>query len=147
MDIKQFDVIYVDFGNNVGHEQSGYRPAVVVQNDLGNRYCPTLVVVPLTTSLKKIGQPTHNILYKDKFNGLLKDSMLLGESLTSISKERIVKKVGHISRSQQQKVLDVYIANVVGRKKDKDNEFLYLLKMISSMIFNGCSQRYESVVY
>lgn len=118
MDIRQFDILYVDFNKEerVGSEQSGYRPAVVIQNDVGNKFCPTVLVIPLTSIIKKICQPTHKLLTKDESNGLTKDSMLLGESLTSVSKERIVKKVGRLTKEEDRnKVIDVYMANLFGK--------------------------------
>ena len=88
---KQFDIVYADLSGKgiVGSEQKGIRPVVIVQNDTGNAHSPTVLVMALTKELKKANQPTHYIIRKNNVNGLKFDSMVLGETITQISKQRI----------------------------------------------------------
>lgn len=71
-----------------GSEQNGYRPCLILQNNLGNAYSPNVIVIPLTSHLKKVNQPTHVIL-PAKETGLERDSMALCENPVSVSKERL----------------------------------------------------------
>lgn len=114
-----FDVVYADFSNSkMGSEQSGIHPYIIIQNNIGNKHCPTVLGMSLTSILKKEYMPTHCIIHKTKENGLKRDSMLLGETLTQISKERIKGKIGTISDEKTQNdILNVYIANITGKKK------------------------------
>ena len=113
MEINTFDIVRVDFGDaNFAGEQGGVRPAVVIQNYYGNLYSDTTIVIPFTTKIKHIHQPTHSFFYKDESKGLTKDSMLLGECVRQVSKQRIVSKLGVITKLQEKKkVKAVYDAN------------------------------------
>ena len=110
-ELKMFDVIYVDFSDNkIGSEQSGIHPYIIIQNNIGNKHCPTVLGMSLTSVLKKEYMPTHYIIHKTEQNGLKHDSMLLGETLTQISKERIINKIGSITEENTQNdILNVYI--------------------------------------
>lgn len=81
------DVYLMNFGGS-GCEQQGWRPGVVFQNNIGNRYSPNIIALPLTSSLKKCDQPTHVVLPASE-TGLLRDSMALCENPERMSKERI----------------------------------------------------------
>ena len=118
-ELKMFDVIYVDFSDNkIGSEQSGIHPYIIIQNNVGNKHCPTVLGMSLTSVLKKEYMPTHCIIHKTEQNGLKHDSMLLGETLTQISKERIINKIGTITEENTQNdILNVYIANITGKKR------------------------------
>ena len=118
-ELKMFDIVYADFSDNkVGSEQSGIHPYIIIQNNIGNRHCPTVLGMCLTSTLKKEYMPTHCIIHKTKENGLKHDSMLLGETLTQISKERIINKIGSITEENTQNdILNVYIANITGKKR------------------------------
>lgn len=113
-DLKQFDVVLVDFGEEIiGSEQGGIRPAVIIQNDKGNWYSDTTIVMPCSSCLKKINQPTHAFIKKNKKNGLLKDSVLLGECLRQVSENRILKLLGTFSNDYEiGEVRRVYKANI-----------------------------------
>ena len=119
VELKMFDIIYVDFSDNkIGSEQSGIHPYIIIQNNVGNKHCPTVLGMSLTSVLKKEYMPTHCIIHKTKQNGLKHDSMLLGETLTQISKERIINKIGSITEENTQNdILNVYIANITGKKR------------------------------
>lgn len=118
MDIKMFDVIQVDLGQSVGSEQGGKRPAVVVQNDIGNKYSPTVLVVHLTEEIKKINMPTHKIISKTRQNGLDADSMLIGEQIRTVDKSRICYKRGSLHYNiEKNAVVEVYLANLTGKRQ------------------------------
>ena len=118
-ELKMFDIVYADFSDNkIGSEQSGIHPYIIIQNNTGNKYCPTVLGMSLTSVLKKEYMPTHCIIHKTEQNGLKHDSMLLGETLTQISKERIINKIGSITEENTQNdILNVYIANITGKKR------------------------------
>ena len=118
MKIEMFDVIQVDLGRSFGSEQGGIRPAVIVQNNKGNKFSPTVLVIPMTSEIKKVNMPTHNIMHKTKFNGLDKDSMLLGEQTTVIDKKRILYKRGSlVTENEKRSVMEVFFANATGKKQ------------------------------
>ena len=83
------EVYLIDFPQD-GHTQGGIRPGVIFQNDVGNKYSPNVVVLPLTTSIKKTSQPTH-VYISSKNSGLRYDSIVLCENPISISKDRITE--------------------------------------------------------
>lgn len=116
--VKLFDVLQIDFGKTIGSEQGKIRPAIVCQNDDGNKYGPTILVVPLTTELKKTYMPTHAIIHSSHTNGLSEDSMLLGEQMRVIDKKRILYKRGYLNtESEKDSVVQVYLANLTGKKR------------------------------
>lgn len=86
---RRGDVFLVNFGHPFGSEQGGTRPAVIIQNDVGNYYSPTLIVVPLTTSQKNSGLPTHVHFL---FNGI--QNIALCEQIRTIDKKRIIHRMG-----------------------------------------------------
>ena len=134
-ELKMFDVIYVDFSDNkIGSEQSGIHPYIIIQNNIGNKHCPTVLGMSLTSVLKKEYMPTHCIIHKTKQNGLKHDSMLLGETLTQISKERIINKIGSITEENTQNdILNVYIANITGKKR-YNSVWSKILNMIFKLV-------------
>lgn len=83
------EVYLIDF-DGCGCEQSGMRPGIVFQNNIGNRYSPNIIALPLTSVMKKVNQPTH-VLIKSEESGLKRDSMVLCENPQCISKERVGK--------------------------------------------------------
>lgn len=93
------EIYLVDFSNQIGSEQGGLRPAVVIQNDEGNRYAPTTIVCPLTSQTKHM-QATH-VLLTPKDAGLLKKSTVLCEQVRTIDKSRMKRKVARISNPQK----------------------------------------------
>lgn len=90
-EIHKYDVFYVDLGTERnGSIQNGYRPCMVVGNNIGNKYSPILLIVPITTRKKKF-LPTH--LKVDKENGLPYDSTILCEQIMTVSKEQLSDKI------------------------------------------------------
>ena len=95
MDIKWGDVVFVDFTDNArDSEQSGIRPAIIIQNDKGNEHSPTTIVASITSQEKRY-LPTH-VVVKPYQSGLNKVSTILMEQVRTIDKSRILSKVGHI---------------------------------------------------
>lgn len=114
MKYKKYDVVLVDFGaNTIGSEQGGVRQAVVIQNDVGNMHSNTTIVMPFTTKIKNVRQPTHS-LFKAENNGtgLKFDSILLGECMRQVSEDRIIRPMGKITKEEDKLAIKkVYFAN------------------------------------
>lgn len=91
--IKRGDVYYADLSPVVGSEQGGIRPVLIIQNDIGNKYSPTVIVTAITSQLTKAKLPTHIELKKGQF-GLPKDSVVLLEQIRTLDKRRLKDKVG-----------------------------------------------------
>ena len=110
---KKYDIVLVNFGDNyVGSEQGGIRPAIIVQNDMGNHFSGSTIVLPITSKIKKLDQPTHTLLTKNENNGLTEDSMVLGECMRQISKKRIIKYIGSVySKTDRENIKKVFFAN------------------------------------
>lgn len=135
--LKMFDFVYVNCPDKVGSEQLGIHPYVIIQNNIGNKYSPTVLGMSLTSVLKKEYMPTHCIIHKTKENGLKRDSMLLGETLTQISKERIICKIGSVTDEKTQNdILNVYLANITGKKK-YNSVFSKILNKIFKLVKEG----------
>lgn len=96
------DVYFMRFSGN-GNEQSGWRPGLVFQNNLGNRFSPNIIALPLTSSIKKIGQPTHVVLPAVD-TGLPRDSMVLCENPERMSKERIGRYITTLSNDYMARI-------------------------------------------
>ena len=100
---RRGDIYYADLGKNTGSEQSGCRPVLVIQNNVGNRFGPTLIVAPITSRVwKKAEQPTHYRL--ENMACLNEFSMVLLEQITTIDKSRIKKYMGSLDETQMRKV-------------------------------------------
>ncbi len=112
MNISFGDVVQVDLGESIGSVQSEERPCIVIQNDFGNQYSPTTIVIPLTSEIKKTNLRVHDVLHKTKFNGLDTDSLILGEQVRVIDKSLILYKRGSLNEEEFDKVMRVYIANL-----------------------------------
>ena len=106
---KQGDIIYVDLGEGFDCEQGGDRPCIVLQNNIGNKYSPSLIIAPITTELKKKNLPTHYIIENYKEYGLKKPSMILFEQIRTISKKRIIdpSPKGYISLTKIRRYIEI----------------------------------------
>ena len=93
MIIKRGDVFYADLSPVIGSEQGGVRPVLVIQNDIGNKYSPTVIVSAITSRINKAKMPTHIELSAKDFD-LPKDSVVLLEQLRTIDKKRLKEKIG-----------------------------------------------------
>lgn len=112
-DYKRYDIVMVDFGvNTIGSEQGYTRPALIVQNNQGNSFSSCTIVIPFSHVIKGLHIPTHTIIKKGVEKGLKVDSVLLGEQIRAISKQRIIKKIGTITDENEKKeIRRVYNAN------------------------------------
>ena len=93
MIIKRGEIYYADLSPVVGSEQGGIRPVLIVQNDVGNRYSPTVIAAAITSQRDKTELPTH-IKLDASFSGLAKDSIVLLEQVRTIDKQRLKEKMG-----------------------------------------------------
>lgn len=97
MDIKKGDIFYCDLGNTVGSEQQGIRPVVIIQNNVGNKHSPTVIVAAITSSIKKANLPVHMELLTDD-SKLPSKSVVLLEQLRTVDKSRLVSKVSTLKQ-------------------------------------------------
>ena len=95
MNVKRGDIFYADLSPVIGSEQGGVRPVIVVQNDIGNKYSPTIIVAAITSQINKAKMPTHIELDANEY-GLSKDSVVLAEQIRTIDKRRLKEKIGHL---------------------------------------------------
>ncbi|HIT71883.1 MAG TPA: type II toxin-antitoxin system PemK/MazF family toxin [Candidatus Scatovivens faecipullorum] len=98
MVIKRGDMFYADLSPVVGSEQGGIRPVLIIQNDTGNKYSPTVIAAAITSQTGKNKLPTHIEIGSDN-NGLKADSVVLTEQIRTIDKSRLKEKIGHINDS------------------------------------------------
>lgn len=125
----KYDVIFGEFPDNNGSVQSGYRPGIVIQNDVGNKYSPTLIVMPLTSKMKNLDQATHLLIKCNKENGLRTDSILLAEQISTIDKNK-VQKIGHISdRNLQKNIFKCFIYSAAYGERDEDLKELQISRL------------------
>ncbi len=101
-DIKRGQIYIADFNPVVGSEQGGIRPCVVIQNNTGNRYSPTIIVAAITAKSKK-GLPTHATL---KSLGLDRKSICLLEQIRTIDKNRLLEYVGEVSEHEMEEIVE-----------------------------------------
>ncbi|MEX3623729.1 type II toxin-antitoxin system PemK/MazF family toxin [Viridibacillus arvi] len=94
-DIKRMDIYLADLSEGVGSEQEGVRPVLVIQNDVGNRFSPTVIVSSITGEVNKAKLPTHIEVSAAKY-GLDIDSIILLEQIRTIDKKRLLRKITHI---------------------------------------------------
>ena len=95
MSVKRGDIYYADLSPVIGSEQGGLRPVLIVQNDIGNRYSPTVIAAAITSRMSKAKLPTHIDIYAGEV-GLAKDSVILLEQVRTIDKRRLGEKMGHL---------------------------------------------------
>ena len=95
MSVKRGDIYYADLSPVVDSEQGGMRPVLIIQNDVGNRYSPTVIAAAITSRMGKTRLPTHIDVYADKV-GLTKDSVILLEQVRTLDKKRLGEKMGHL---------------------------------------------------
>ena len=105
MIVKRGDIYYADLSPVIGSEQGGVRPVLVVQNDIGNKYSPTVITAAITSQINKAKLPTH-IEINALTYGLAKDSVILLEQVRTIDKRRLKEKIGHIDEDLMFKVND-----------------------------------------
>ncbi len=101
-EIFRGQVYFTDLGERIGSEQSGMRPVIIVQNDMGTRNSPTVVVVPVTSQIKKEDMPTH--VWLSRNFGLDEVSIALCEHVGTIDKQRLLDNIGTVSPSELQRI-------------------------------------------
>lgn len=95
MNIRRGDIYYADLSPVVGSEQGGLRPVLIIQNDVGNRYSPTVIAAAITSRMGKTRLPTHIDIYAERA-GLAKDSVILLEQIRTLDKRRLKERMGHL---------------------------------------------------
>lgn len=103
MTVQRGDIFYADLRPVVGSEQGGIRPVLIVQNDVGNRHSPTVIIAAITSQMNKAKLPTHVELQKEQYE-LQKDSVVLLEQLRTIDKKRLKDKVCHLDPQMLNKI-------------------------------------------
>lgn len=101
--VRRGDIFYADLNPVVGSEQGGIRPVLVVQNDVGNKYSPTVIIAAITSQIDKAKLPTH-VELQSKDYGLEKDSVILLEQLRTIDKRRLKEKITILDQDIMKKV-------------------------------------------
>jgi len=101
--IRRGDIFYADLSPVVGSEQGGVRPVLIIQNDVGNRYSPTIICAAITSQINKAKLPTH-IEIDSKDYTLVRDSVVLLEQVRTVDKKRLKEKICHLDDSLMDKV-------------------------------------------
>ena len=109
--IKRGEIYFADLSPVIGSEQGGVRPVLVVQNDVGNKYSPTIIAAAITSQLEKAKLPTHIQLPAEKF-GLPKDSVVLLEQIRTLDKKRLKEKIGELPISMMTKVNEALLISL-----------------------------------
>ena len=111
MTVKRGDIYYADLSPVIGSEQGGLRPVLIIQNDIGNKYSPTVIAAAITSRLGKNRLPTHIDVCRhdteDEENyGLSKNSVILLEQIRTLDKRRLKEKMGHLDERVMRQVND-----------------------------------------
>ena len=101
--VKRGDIYYADLSPVVGSEQGGLRPVLIIQNDVGNKYSPTVIAAAITSRMGKTKLPTHIDIYAARA-GLSRDSVVLLEQIRTLDKRRLKEKMGHLDGSMMQEI-------------------------------------------
>ena len=109
---------YADLSPVIGSEQGGVRPVLVVQNDVGNKYSPTVIAAAITSKLDKARLPTHIELGAVEY-GLMKNSVILLEQIRTIDKRRLKERIGSLPPSKMKLVDDALLISLGFIKQDE----------------------------
>ncbi len=109
--IKRGELYYADLSPVIGSEQGGVRPVLVVQNDVGNKYSPTVIAAAVTSKLSKARLPTHIELSAHVY-GLAKDSVVLLEQIRTIDKRRLKERIGSLAPQVMARVDDALLISL-----------------------------------
>jgi len=101
--VKRGDIYYADLSPVVGSEQGGLRPVLIVQNDVGNKYSPTVIAAAITSQVNKAKLPTHIEVFAEQY-GLAKDSVVLLEQVRTIDKQRLKERMGRLDDTVMRRV-------------------------------------------
>lgn len=111
MNIKRGDIYYADLSPVVGSEQGGVRPVLIVQNDVGNKYSPTVIAAAITSQQFKTKLPTHINVTADVC-GLSKDSVVLLEQIRTLDKKRLREKMGNLPETDMDRINDALSVSI-----------------------------------
>ncbi len=103
MTVKRGDIYYADLSPVIGSEQGGVRPVLIVQNDVGNKFSPTVIAAAITSQQDKTKLPTH-IPVSSQNCGLAKDSIVLLEQIRTLDKQRLKEHMGHLDDGSMGKI-------------------------------------------
>ena len=103
MTVKRGEIYYADLSPVIGSEQGGMRPVLIVQNDVGNKYSPTVIAAAITSQKYKTRLPTHISVNADNC-GLQKDSVVLLEQVRTLDKKRLREKMGNLPENEMNKI-------------------------------------------
>ncbi len=101
--MKRGDVFFADLSPVVGSEQGGVRPVLIIQNDIGNRFSPTVIIAAITAQIQKAKLPTH-VEIDAELHGFDRDSVVLLEQIRTIDKQRLIDKITHLDEEMMSKV-------------------------------------------
>ena len=102
-EIRRGDLYYADLSPVVGSEQGGVRPVLVIQNNIGNKYSPTIIIAAITSQINKAKLPTHIEISANEY-GLNKDSVILLEQIRTIDNKRLREKIGCLDKNMMLKI-------------------------------------------
>ncbi|MBE7082430.1 MAG: type II toxin-antitoxin system PemK/MazF family toxin [Clostridiales bacterium] len=120
--IKRGDIFYADLSPVVGSEQGGVRPVLVVQNNIGNKYSPTVIVCAITSQLTKAKLPTHIELNSVEYN-LPKDSVCLLEQIRTLDKRRLQEKISFVNDKKMKDIERAMLISLGFFEKTNSREF------------------------
>lgn len=109
--VKRGDLYYADLSPVVGSEQGGIRPVLIVQNNVGNKYSPTIIAAAVTSQLEKAKLPTHIMLEAGKY-GLPKNSVVLLEQIRTLDKRRLKEKIGELPLNMMTRVNEALLISL-----------------------------------
>lgn len=117
--VKRGEMYYADLSPVIGSEQGGIRPVLIVQNDIGNKYSPTIIAAAVTSRLNKARLPTHIELMSETY-GLPKDSVVLLEQLRTLDKKRLKDKIGLLDSDTMEKVNSALLISLGFNEKNAE---------------------------
>ena len=111
MTVKRGDIFYADLSPVVGSEEGGIRPVLIIQNDVGNKYSPTIIAAAVTSKIDKAKLPTHIELSAREY-GLSKDSVVLLEQIRTLDKTRLKERIGQVSADKMRKINEALLVSL-----------------------------------
>ncbi len=108
--VKRGDIYFADLSPVVGSEQGGIRPVVIIQNDVGNHYSPTVIIAAITSQTNKSRLPTH--VQVSTYSDLPKNSVILAEQIRTIDKKRLRERVGHFDEDTMRKIDEALVISL-----------------------------------
>ena len=109
--VKRGDLYYADLSPVIGSEQGGVRPVLIVQNNVGNKYSPTIIAAAITSQMDKAKLPTHIALPASQ-SGLPKDSVVLLEQIRTLDKKRLKEKIGELPINMMTRVNEALLVSL-----------------------------------